>query len=62
MFFYLLHIPCLVLASRVLHVGHTLGLAWTFFFAAAVVAALYPPCLVYSRYKAAHPSGWTRYV
>jgi uncharacterized membrane protein len=62
MFFYLLHIPCLVLAARALHVGHTLGLGWTLFFAAAVVAALYPLCLVYSRYKAAHPEGWTRYV
>jgi uncharacterized membrane protein len=62
MFFYLLHIPCLVLASRALRVGHTLGLAWTLFFAAAVVAALYPLCLVYSRYKAAHPEGWTRFV
>jgi hypothetical protein len=62
MFFYLFHIPCLEFASHALHLEHALGLGGTFFFAAAVVAALYPLCLVYSRYKAAHPERWTRYV
>ncbi len=62
MFFYLLHIPCLALAAHVTGLGHRLGLGGTFFFAAAVVAALYPLCLVYGRYKAKHPTGWTRYL
>lgn len=62
MFFYLLHIPCLLFASWALGVGHKLGLGATFFFAAAVLAVLYPLCLLYGRYKAAHPDGWARYV
>jgi uncharacterized membrane protein len=62
MFFYLLHIPCLVLTAKWLGVESRLGLGWTFFFAAAVIALLYPLCLRYGRYKAAHPGGWTRYV
>jgi uncharacterized membrane protein len=62
MFFYLLHIPCLVLAARWLGVVSRLGLGWTYVFAAAVVVLLYPACLRYGRYKAAHPGGWTRYI
>jgi uncharacterized membrane protein len=62
MFFYLLHIPCLVLAARALKVENRLGLGWTYFGAAAVVALLYPLCRRYGRYKAAHPRGWPRYV
>ena len=62
MFFYLLHIPLLVLTARALGVAHRLGLAWTYFGAAAVVGVLYPVCRGYGRYKAAHPTGWTRYI
>jgi uncharacterized membrane protein len=62
MFFYLLHIPCLVLAARWLKVESRLGLGWTYFGAAAVVALLYPLCRRYGRYKVAHPRGWTRYI
>jgi uncharacterized membrane protein len=62
MFFYLLHIPLLVLAAHALGVAHRLGLGWTYFFAGAVIAALYPLCRRYARYKAARPSGWTRYI
>jgi uncharacterized membrane protein len=62
MFFYLLHIPVLVLTAHGLGVASRLGLGATFGFAVAVVVALYPLCLVYGRYRAAHPRGWTRYV
>jgi len=62
MFFYLLHIPCLVLTARALKLESRLGLGWTYFSAAAVVALLYPVCRRYGRYKAAHPTGWTRYI
>ena len=42
MFFYLLHFPMLVLASKALGVEHKLGLGATYLGAALVVAALYP--------------------
>ena len=62
MFFYLLHMPLLTLSARALHLQHRLGLAGTYFFAAAVVAVLYPVCVEYGRYKASNPTSWTRYV
>jgi uncharacterized membrane protein len=62
MFFYLLHIPLLVLTAHALGVTHALGLGATYGFAALVIAVLYPVCRVYRRYKEAHPDGWTRYV
>jgi uncharacterized membrane protein len=62
MFFYLLHIPLLVLAAHALGVAHALGLGATYGFAALVIAVLYPVCRVYRRYKEVHPDGWTRYI
>ena len=62
MFFYLLHIPLLVLTAHALGVAHSLGLGAPYAFAALVTAALYPVCRVYRRYKEAHPDGWTRYL
>jgi uncharacterized membrane protein len=62
MFFYLLHIPILVVSANALGVAHKLGLGATYGFAALTVGALYPACRAYRRYKAAHPDGWTRYV
>ncbi|HEX4446248.1 MAG TPA: heparan-alpha-glucosaminide N-acetyltransferase domain-containing protein [Polyangiaceae bacterium] len=62
MFFYLLHIPVLSLSARWFGVNHALGLGGTYAAAVGVVALLYPFCRVYGRYKAAHPSGWPRYV
>jgi len=62
MFFYLLHIPCLVLGARLLGVSHALGLGATFLGAAVVVAVLYPVCRLYAKYKAAHPDAWMRYI
>lgn len=62
MFFYLLHIPVLVLTAHALGVEHALGLGATYAIAAVVVAVLYPACRAYRRYKTAHPDGWTRYL
>jgi uncharacterized membrane protein len=62
MFFYLLHFPLLALAAKLLGVEHHLGLGATYAGAALVVAGLYPLCLVYGRYKAAHKGGWTRFL
>jgi uncharacterized membrane protein len=62
-FYYLLHVHLLSLAKRVLHIDdHTNGLAKTYLGAALVLAVLYPLCVWYRRYKAAHPDGWTRYI
>jgi uncharacterized membrane protein len=62
MFFYLLHIPLLVLGAHALGVAHTLGLGATYAIAVVVVAVLYPACRAYRRYKMAHPDGWPRYL
>jgi hypothetical protein len=62
-FYYLLHAHLLALADRLLGLDHdTYGLAKTYLGAAAVLLVLYPLCVVYRRYKAARPDGWTRYV
>lgn len=62
-FYYVLHIHLLHLAGLVLHLDRTShGLAKTYLSAAAVIVALYPLCVRYRRYKAAHPDGWTRYL
>ena len=62
MFFYLLHFPLLANSSRLLGVHEKLGLGATYLGAAAVVAFLYPICRWYRRYKAAHRTGWPRYI
>ncbi len=62
MFFYLLHFPLLVVSAHVLGVEQTLGLGAAYLAAAAVVTLLYPACLLYRRYKAAHKDGWPRYI
>jgi len=62
LFFYLLHVHVLELASWALGLSHRAGLAATYLAAAATVLALYPLCVWYRGYKAAHPTGWPRYV
>ncbi len=62
LFFYLLHFPLLAVAAAGLGLASRGGLAHTYIAAAAVVAALYPACLWYGRYKAAHPGGFTQYI
>ena len=62
MFFYLLHIPLLALAATGLGLAHRLGIGAAFGFAALVTAVLYPLCLYYGRFKAAHPRSLLDYV
>jgi uncharacterized membrane protein len=62
MFFYLLHFPLLVTASRLLGVEHHLGLAATYAGAAGVVAVLYPFCRWYRPFKATGQHAFTRYI
>jgi uncharacterized membrane protein len=62
MFFYLLHFPLLVNSARLLGLHPKLGLGATYLAAAAVIAFLYPLCRWYRRYKAAHRTGWPRYI
>ena len=62
MFFYLLHFPLLVQSARLLGVESKLGLGAAYLAAATVVAILYPVCRWYRGYKAAHRTGWARFV
>jgi uncharacterized membrane protein len=62
LFFYLLHAHLLELAAYALGISHTLGLTATFVASIMVATLLYPACLWYRNYKAAHPEGWTQYV
>lgn len=62
-FFYLLHVHLLGLAALALGWNRqTGGLGATYLAALAVIIVLYPLCVRYRRYKAAHPDGWTRYI
>jgi uncharacterized membrane protein len=62
MFFYLLHFPLLVGSSKLLGLNQKLGVASAYLGAAAAIAILYPFCRWYRGYKAAHRTGWVRYV
>jgi uncharacterized membrane protein len=62
LFYYLLHAHLMLLAGWLAGVIDRFDVASAYLGAAATVAALYPLCGVYRRYKVAHPGGWTRYV
>jgi hypothetical protein len=62
LFFYLVHFFLLGAGAVALGLIGRGGLEQTYAAAAAVVVALYPACLWYGRYKAAHPSGFTQYI
>jgi len=62
LFFYLLHFPMLAVAAVVTGLVGTGGLVHTYAAAATVVLLLYPACILYGRYKTAHPDGWAQYV
>lgn len=62
MFFYLLHFAILVQSARLFGIERRFGVGTAYLGAAAVVAILYPLCRWYRRYKAAHRTGWARYV
>lgn len=76
LFFYVLHLPLLQAMQwgtwRVLEASATppavapgtapFELGSTYIVTAAALLILYPLCIVYDRYKRAHPDGWTRYL
>ena len=62
LFFYLLHFLVLGVGATALGLAGRGGLEHTYLAAAAAVAVLYPACLWYGRYKAAHPGGFTQYI
>ncbi len=61
-FFYVLHIVLLELSARGLNLHMEMGLGTTYVATVAALVLLYPFCLRYRRYKAAHPDGWARYI
>jgi uncharacterized membrane protein len=62
-FFYVLHVHLLALAEWLLGLDRDhAGLAKTWIAAALTLALLAYPCILYRRYKRAHPDGWTRYL
>lgn len=62
LFFYLIHIHLLGVGAAALGLIQHGSLRETWLGALAVVIALYPACLWYRGYKAAHPRGWPQYV
>jgi uncharacterized membrane protein len=62
LFFYLLHFLLLGVAVSALGMISRGGLVHTYAAAVGVVVAMYPLCLWYGRYKAAHPGGLTQYI
>ena len=61
-FFYVLHIVVLEMSARALNLHARMGLGTAYLATIAVLILLYPCCLWYRRYKAAHPGGWARYI
>jgi len=61
-FFYVLHIVILEMTARALNLHEKMGLGTAYIATIAVLILLYPCCLWYRRYKAAHPGGWARYI
>lgn len=62
LFFYVLHVHLLKLAATLLGLDHRGGLRETYLGALGAIVVLYPLCVLYRRYKQAHPLGWTRYL
>jgi uncharacterized membrane protein len=62
LFYYLLHLHLMMLFANVAGVQAKLGLASAYEGALGALVVLYPACVLYRRYKAAHPGGWRQYV
>jgi uncharacterized membrane protein len=61
LFYYLVHAHLLLLATVVVGEGR-FGIPSAYVGALAVLIVLYPACLWYRRYKAAHPTSWARWI
>ena len=62
LFFYLAHFAVLFLMLIVSGQGGSGGLPATYLAVILALVPLYPLCLWYRRYKAAHPRGWPQYI
>lgn len=62
LFYYLLHVHLLELGARATGYAHQAGIAGAFVAAGLAALVLFPACVAYRRYKAAHPDGLARYV
>jgi uncharacterized membrane protein len=62
LFFYLLHFWVLGVGATALGLASRGGLVDTYTAATAAIVVLYPACLWYGRYKAAHPGGFAQYI
>ncbi len=62
LFFYLVHFALLFAAAEATGLSNQGGASSAFIAAALVLVPLYPMCLWYRRYKAAHRSGWPQYI
>lgn len=62
LFFYLLHQPILGIVGGVTGLTGQMGLGGVYLFAVGILVVMYPLCVWYRRYKAAHPTNWTRYI
>jgi uncharacterized membrane protein len=61
-FFYVLHILVLEVAGRALGMLHKHGLRESSLATILVLVILYPVCLWYRQYKAAHSGSWVRFI
>ncbi len=62
LFFYLLHIHLIGVGAFLLGRLGSGGLPDAYAGGLGVVALLYPVCIWYRGYKAAHPNGWSQYI
>lgn len=61
-FFYLIHMPVLMIAAFALGMFMNQGLGAAYLAAPGVLILLYPLCLWFRRFKAKRPGSWVRYI
>jgi uncharacterized membrane protein len=62
-FYYLIHVHLVYFVQHAFHLDtESAGLTKTWLGTLLLLLLLYPLCVRYRRYKAAHPDGWTRYI
>jgi uncharacterized membrane protein len=62
LFFYLLHIPLLQFSAQLLGMAQQRGLGAAYLATLAVLVVLYPLCVWFRGYKAAHRDSWVRFI